>query len=201
MKEKRIPSWLWGVILGATTDNLGEKGTHTILRRAGLEKHIGVIPENDGAPSISTHELSAYQQALFDIFGEEGAKPVLLRAGKVGFRFAQDNLPPVMKAASKVLILLPEKKRLEKVLTGFIDVWNDIMGTQGSVLEEDGNMVIEFCDSPLCGVLSTQNPAGFVVTGILTELVGANVGPDYQIMETMCLAKGDPMCKYRIKRM
>ncbi len=103
------------------------------MRRAGLEDHRGVTPEDDDTLSISLDELSSYNQALFDIFGEDGARPVLLRAGKLGFECAQENLPQILKLASKVLNLLPERERLTQVVSRFTEKYGELMHTHGTI--------------------------------------------------------------------
>lgn len=200
MEKVRIPSWLWHIILESTTDNLGEKGTHVVLRRAGLEQYRGIVPDDDDTPSISLDELSIYTQALFDIFGEEGAKPVLLRIGKIAFESARDRMPPIIKLASKMLVLLPEHMKLEKVVAAFIEAYNPLMNTHGSVFEDDGMTVVEIPDSSYCTKLSTKNPACYVEVGLFSELAETVVGSGYDVKETTCIARGDPLCRFEIKK-
>ncbi len=200
MEKARIPSWLWHTILDATTDNLGEKGTHVVLRRAGLGEHEGIVPKDDDTPSISLDELSSYNQALFDIFGEDGAKPVLLRIGKVAFGFSYERMPPIIKFASKLLSLLPENMKLTKVVTGFIEAYNPLMNTHGCVFEDNGMTVVEIPGSSYCTKLSTKNPACYVEVGLLSELTETAVGPGYEVKETTCMARGDSLCRFEIKK-
>lgn len=198
--EERIPSWLWHIILRCTEDSLGEKGMNTILRRAHLEKHIGVRPPQDDTPAVTLDELSQYTQALFDIFGEDGAKPVLLRSGRLGYTFAQDHLPVAVKLAIKALSLLPEKERLVQLVSGFIENYNEIMNIHGSVSKEGEKIIVKIPDSAYSRNISTENPACYIEVGILSALIKDRVGPEYTVKETTCTAKGDPVCRFEIEK-
>lgn len=199
MNEPRIPSWLWRIILTATTDNIGEGGTYTVLRRSGLEQFIGVTPENDETPSITTDEFSRYVKALFDIFGEDGARPILLRAGKIGFTFAYDNMPPLIRFASKMLTVLPEKKRLTTIVSEFNKAFNQVMSTDGCVTEDGQKILVEIPDCPHCRGLSTENAACYVEIGLLSQLIETAVGSGYTVQETTCISKGDSVCRFEIE--
>ena len=200
MNEPRIPSWLWRIVLKSSTDNIGERGTRTVLRRSGLEHYSGVTPKDDDTPSVSVNEFSQYIQALFDIFGENGARSILLRAGKIGFTFAYDRMPPTIKVASKMLRILPEKKRLVTVVSEFSKAFNETLSTVGSVTEEEGKVVVEIPDCPYCRGFSTETPACYVEIGLLSQLIEAALGSGYTVKETKCVATGDPVCRFEIEK-
>lgn len=194
----RIPSWLWRIVLQSTTETLGEKGTFTILRRCGLHHFIGNTPEDDDSPSVTVIEFSEYIKALLDIFGEEGARPVMLRAGKTGFTSAYERMPPLIKLASKMLRFVPEKKRVEKVVSEFNKAFNETLGTTGVTMQEHGKTVVELPDCPYCRGISTETPACYVEIGLLSELLKASVGDGYRVEETQCKARGDAVCRFEI---
>ncbi|MGD2247702.1 MAG: hypothetical protein PVF58_04800 [Candidatus Methanofastidiosia archaeon] len=198
--EHKIPSWLWRIVLESTTDTLGERGTHTILRSSGLPYFIGICPKDDESPSVTVTEFSAYIKALFDIFGEEGAKPVMVRAGKTGFTAAYDKMPPLIKVASKILHLLPEKQRVEKVVSEFNNAFNETLGTSGTTMHTDTKTVVELPDCPYCRKITTENPACYVEIGLLSELLKTSVGDTYTVKETQCKATGDPVCRFEISK-
>jgi bacteriochlorophyll 4-vinyl reductase len=197
--KTRIPSWLWRIVLQSTTETLGEKGTHTILRRSGLQNFVGVTPEDDDSPSVAVTEFSEYIEALFDIFGEEGARPVMLRAGKTGFVSAYDRMPPVIKLASKMLRFIPEKKRVEKVVSEFNKAFNETLGTTGVTMQAHGKTIVELPDCPYCRGVSTKAPACYVEIGLLSELLKTSVGEGYVVQETQCKAMGDSVCRFEIR--
>lgn len=194
----RIPSWLWRIVLQSTTETLGEKGTFTILRRCGLHHFIGNTPEDDDSPSVTVIEFSEYIKALLDIFGEEGARPVMLRAGKTGFTSAYERMPPLIKLASKMLRFVPEKKRVEKVVSEFNKAFNETLGTTGVTMQSHGKTVVELPDCPYCRGISTETPACYVEIGLLSELLKASVGDGYRVEETQCKARGDAVCRFEI---
>ncbi|MBU7015967.1 MAG: hypothetical protein HXS44_00545 [Theionarchaea archaeon] len=200
IRERRIPSWLWRIVLSCTTDNIGEKGTHTVLRRSGLSRFIGIIPENNDSPSITVDEFSQYVKALFDIFGEEGARPILLRSGKIGFTFAYGNMPPLIRFASQMLRVLPEKKRLVTIVSEFNKAFNEVMGTNGAVSEEDDKIIVRIPHCPYCKDISTENPACYVEIGLLTQLMETAGGSNYTVREKKCISSGDSVCQFEIEK-
>lgn len=194
-----VPSWLWNIILRCTTDNLGEKGTNTILRRSGLERYKGVIPPYDDTPSISTGEFCRYKEALIDIFGLEGARPILIRSGRLGYRFVHENLPPSIKVATKVLGLLPEKTKLNRALIEFLKNYDKAMGTESLVTESDGNVIVEMQNSTSQG-LKFKTPVCFVERELISSVLQYMVGPGYEVEEISCMGMGDPICRFKIEK-
>jgi bacteriochlorophyll 4-vinyl reductase len=197
---KRIPSWLWRIVLQCTTDHIGEKGTTVVLRRCGLEEAIGSDPEDDETPSITVKEFSHYIKALFDIFGEEGAKPILLRSGKIGFISAYERMPAPIKAARTLVRVLPEKKRLIMVIREFSKAFDETMGTAGNVRTEGEKIVVEIPDCPYCKGITTETPACYVEIGLLFQLIETAVGTGYTVRETHCMAAGDDVCRFVIEK-
>jgi predicted hydrocarbon binding protein len=195
----QVPSWLWNIVLRCTTDNLGEKGTNTILRRSGLERYHGVIPPYDDTPSISTAEYCRYKEALVDIFGEEGARPILIRSGRLGYKFVQENLPPSIKVAQKVLGLLPEKTKLNRALIEFLKNYDKAMGTESLVTESDGKVIVEMLNSTSQGMKS-KNPACYVERELISTMLQYMVGSGYEVEEICCMGMGDPVCRFEIRK-
>jgi bacteriochlorophyll 4-vinyl reductase len=200
MDEPRIPLWLWRIVITSTTDNIGEGGTRTILRRSCLEQFSHITPEDDDTPSVTVDEFSRYIRTLFDIFGEEGARPILLRAGKIGFEFAYEKMPPLIRVASKILKVLPEKMRVKTVVTEFNKAFNDTLSSEGSVFEGDEKVIVEIPDCPHCRGLKTEGPACYVEVGLLSQLIESAVGEGYRIGETKCIAQGDAVCRFEIEK-
>lgn len=199
--DARIPSWLWRIVLACSTDNIGEKGTRTVLRRSQLEQFIGVTPEDEDTPSITVDEYSRYIEALFDIFGEDGARPVLLRSGKIGFISAYERMPPTIKVAGKMLKVLSEKRRLLIMVREFNEAFNQVMGTQGVVTEEEnGKVVVEIPSCPHCRGVVTEKPACYVEVGLLSQLIETAVGNEYTVKETTCIARKEPVCRFEIEK-
>lgn len=196
----RIPSWLWRIVLACSTDNIGEKGTATVLRRSGLERFIGVTPPDEDTPSILVDEFSQYVKALVDIFGENGARPILLRSGKIGFTSAYYRMPPTIKVASRLLRILPEKKRLMTVVSEFSKAFNETLGTHGVTTDKGEKIVVKIPDCPHCKGISAEKPVCYVEIGLLTQLVETAVGTAYTVRETECMAKGDPVCQFEIEK-
>ena len=171
---------------------------HTVLRRSGLSQFIGIVPEKDDSPSITVDEFSQYIKALLDIFGEEGARPILLRSGKIGFTFAYDNMPPLIRFASQMLRVLPEKKRLVTIVSEFNKAFNEVMGTDGFVSEEDDKIIVEIPHCPYCRGISTENPVCYVEIGLLTQLIETAGGSSYTVHEKKCISTGDSVCQFEI---
>lgn len=198
--EPRIPSWLWCIVLNCTTDNIGEKGTHTALRRSNLDQFITAPPEDDDSPSITVDEFSHYVWTLFDIFGEGGARPILLRSGRIGFTAAYDRMPPLIKLASKMLKVLPEKRRVATVVSEFNKAFDEVMGTHGSVIQDEGSIVVKIPECPYCRGIVTEKPACYVEIGLLLQLVETAVSSGFTVQETKCMAKGDPICQFEVRK-
>jgi predicted hydrocarbon binding protein len=197
LSSTRIPSWLWSIILRCTTDNLGEKGTNTLLRRAGLEKYIGVIPPYDDSPTISALEYSEYKKALFEIFGETGARPILLRAGRLGYQCVLDTLPPSIKVASKMMILLPERPKLLRAVTEFLKSYDEALGTRSEVIESDEKVIVDMHNSTSQN-LNLDIPVCYVERELLSSVLKKFVGEGFEVKETLCMGKGDPICRFEI---
>ncbi|MBU7046392.1 MAG: hypothetical protein HXS54_08130 [Theionarchaea archaeon] len=96
--------------------------------------------------------------------------------------------------------MLPEKKRLVTIVTEFNKAFNEVMGTNGFVSEEDDKIIVEIPHCPYCRDISTENPACYVEIGLLTQLIETAGGSIYAVREKKCISTGDSVCQFEIQR-
>ena len=124
---------------------------------------------------------------------------MLRRIGKASFQYAVREQAALLGIAGIALKLLPEKQRIKFILNSManalkktnpqVEAWVDDSGDRLAYIESTCSICIgRQSDSPVC----------HLYVGSITEAVLWASGREHQILETQCLAKGDPYCRFEV---
>ena len=188
------PGKIRDLLLTSYEEILGGQQMRAILQHAGLEITEGKVPDLPfGAPS-------KLFQALEDMYGEQTARGICLRTGRMMFRHGLRAFSSILGLSHRGFRLLPPA---QKILRG-VDLLAWLLnhyGDQRVHVEKRGQdllLVNERC--PHCWGLTKSSPCCQLPVGALQEgLAWACSGRQYTVEEIACRAKGDPTCTYRIR--
>ena len=177
---------------------IGENGLNTVLRTSGLERFIGNFPPDNLEPSIHASQYAKLNEAIEAFYGR-GGRGMLRRIGKASFQYGVREQAALLGIAGVALKLLPEKQRIKFILNSVagalkksnpqVEAWVDDSGERLAYLESTcGICYGRQSDTPIC----------HLYVGSLTEAVLWASGKERQIIETHCLAKGDPYCRFEV---
>ena len=184
--------------LTSAQEVMGENGLNAVLRTSGLEKFIGNFPPDNLEPSIEASQYAKLNEAIEAFYGR-GGRGMLRRIGKASFQYAVREQAALLGIAGVALKLLPEKQRIKFILNSManalkksnpqIEAWVDDKGERLAYMEST---------CAICFDRSSADPICYLYAGSIGEAVQWATGKEYKIIETHCLAKGDPYCRFEI---
>ncbi len=177
---------------------MGENGLNAVLRTCGLERFIGNFPPDDLNPSIQTAQYAQLNQAIEDFYGR-GGRGMLRRIGKASFQYAVREQVALLGIAGAALKLLPEKQRIKFILNSMVNALRKTNPQVEAWVEESGDKVA-YLESTcaICHGRHSPEPICHLYVGSISEAVRWATGQPHQILETHCLAKGDPYCRFEV---
>lgn len=177
---------------------MGDNGLNAVLRTSGLERFIGNFPPNNLEPSIKTYQYAQLNQAIEDFYGRAG-KGMLRRIGKASFQYAIREQAALLGVAGVALKLLPERQRIKFILNGMVDALKKSNPQVDARVDDSGDRVA-YVDATcaICHSRHAEVPICYLYVGSIGEAVQWATGKEHQIVETHCLAKGDPYCRFEV---
>jgi len=184
--------------LTSAQEVMGDNGLNAVLRTSGLERFIGNLPPNNLEPSIQASQYAKLNQAIEDFYGRAG-KGMLRRVGKASFQYAVREQAALLGVAGVALKLLPERQRIKFILNGMVDALKKSNPQVDARVDESGER-LAYIESTcaICHSRHSETPICYLYVGSIGEAVQWATGREHQIIETHCLAKGDPYCRFEV---
>lgn len=184
--------------LTSAQEVMGDNGLNAVLRASGLERFIGNFPPNNLEPSIQTSQYASLNQAIEDFYGRAG-KGMLRRIGKASFQYGVREQAALLGVAGVAMKLLPERQRIKFILNGMSDALKKSNPQVNTWLDDSGNRVA-YLDATcaICHSRHSETPICYLYVGSIGEAVKWATGKEHDIVETHCLAKGDPYCRFEV---
>lgn len=184
--------------LVAAQEVMGENGLNAVLRASGLERFIGAFPPNDLNPSIQASQYARFNAAIEEFYGR-GGRGMLKRIGKASFEYGAREQAALLDIAGVALKLLPERQRIKFILNQVasalkktnpqVEAWVDDSGERVAYLEST---------CAICNSRTSQKPICHLYVGSIGEAVRRVTGHEHEIIETQCIARGDPHCRFEV---
>ena len=184
--------------LVAAQEVMGENGLNAVLHTSGLERFIGNFPPEDLTPAIQSAEYAKFNQAIEDFYGR-GGRGMLRRIGKASFQYAVREQSALLGLAGTALKLLPEKQRIKFILNSMVGALKKTNSQVDAWLDEDGGR-IAYVESTcaMCHGRKSTDPICYLYIGSIGEAVAWATGQPHEVIETHCMAKGDPYCRFEV---
>jgi len=198
IEGEKIVNALVRQALTSVQEVMGENGLNAVLRTSGLEQFVGHFPPNDLHPGIEAAQYARLNQAIEDFYGRSG-RGMLRRIGKASFQYAVREQAALLGIAGVAMKVLPEKQRMKFILTSMagalkksnpqVEAWVDDSGERLAYLEST---------CAICHGRKSTEPICHLYVGSIGEAVQWATGRPHEIVETHCLAKGDPYCRFEV---
>ncbi len=184
--------------LVAAQDVMGENGLDAVLRASGLERFVGNFPPDDLNPSIQASQYARFNAAIEEFYGR-GGRGMLRRIGKASFEYAVREQAALLGVAGAALKLLPERQRIKFILNQMVSALKKTNPQVEAWVDDNGGRVA-FIESTcaICHSRVSETPICHLYVGSIGEAVRWASGREHQIIETHCLAKGDPYCRFEV---
>jgi len=177
---------------------MGENGLNTVLRTSGLERFIGNFPPDNLEPAIQASQYAKFNESIESFYGR-GGRGMLRRIGKASFQYAVREQSALLGLAGAALKLLPERQRIKFILNSMVgalkksnpqvEAWVDDSGERVAYLEST---------CAICHGRQSSDPVCHLYVGSIGEAVQWASGNEHQIVETHCIARGDPYCRFEV---
>ncbi len=185
--------------LVAAEEVMGANGLHAVLRISGLERFIDSLPPDDLKPGIRADEYARLNQAIEDFYGR-GGRGMLRRIGKASFQYAVREQATLLGIAGVALKLLPEKQRIRFILNSMAGALKKTNAqVEAWVEEKEGRIAYIESTCAICHGRRSDQPVCHLYVGSLSEAVRWATGEEHRIVETHCMAMGDPYCRFEVR--
>ncbi|MCX7608576.1 MAG: 4-vinyl reductase [Anaerolineales bacterium] len=185
--------------LTAAQEVMGEHGLNAVLRNVGLERFIGNFPPNDTQPAIQTEDYARFNQAIEEFYGRAG-KGILRRIGKASFQYGVREQGALMGVAGAAIKLMPIRSRIKFVLNGMVNALKKT-NPQVNAWVEDDDSTLAYCESTcaICYGRHSDQPICHLYVGSIAEAVLWATEQEFEVVETDCMAQGDPYCRFEVR--
>lgn len=210
MEEKRIPARVLRILVDQVKDLMGDRALRMLFAQAGLPRYDEAnLPPMDDSPSVTVAEYSRVLYTIRKIFGEKGARALMLKGGKTAFDELRRENPTRYAVVGAALKVLPQVKRIQLGLRRLLEEAQAFYGNEYRLSEEEDSFVIEIYDCPYCAVERRQAAAGrttvekpicHIPVGAYSSLVAWVTGKQHRVWEESCMAMGAPTCRIRVDK-
>ena len=140
-------------------------------------------------------------QVIEEFYGR-GGRGMLRRIGKASFQYAVREQAALLGLAGVALKVLPQKQRIKFILNALVNALKKSNPQVNAWVEEtDGNFA--YCDAS-CAICHGRTSTGAIChlyIGSIGEAVQWATGQEFEIVETLCTAKGDPHCRFEVREL
>lgn len=184
--------------LTSAQEVMGENGLTAVLKTSDLERFVGNFPPDNLEPSISASQYAKLNEAIEAFYGR-GGRGMLRRIGKASFQYAVREQAALLGLAGAALKLLPEKQRIKFILNSMANALKKSNPQVDARLDESGER-LAYMESTcaICYGRHSEAPICYLYVGSISEAIQWATGREYQVVETHCVAKGDPYCRFEI---
>jgi predicted hydrocarbon binding protein len=189
------PAKIGDLMIASFEEVLGRQKLAPALAQAGLE-----IP-GTAVPDLPFGTPAKLYQALEEIYGEQTARGICMRTGRVMFRRGLRTFSGILGLSHRGFRLLPPAQKILRGMDLLAWLLNHYSDQRVRVEKHPSEWLLINERCPHCWQLTKSSPCCQLPVGALQEgLAWACSGRQYSVEEIACRARGDPSCTYRIKR-
>jgi hypothetical protein len=177
---------------------MGANGLNTVLRTSGLERFIDNFPPDDLEPAIQTSDYARLNEVIESFYGR-GGRGMLRRIGTASFQYAVREQAALLGIAGVALKVLPARQRIKFILNAMVDALKKSNPQVDAWVDESGD-TLAYCEATcaICHGRKSEEPICYLYLGSIGEAVRWATGKEYEIMETHCIAMGEPYCRFEV---
>jgi predicted hydrocarbon binding protein len=190
------------ILLKGYEEVLGRERLHSVLSQAHLEACLAAYPPDNLERDIDFVDCSAVNLALEELYGSRGGCGLAMRAGRAAFNDLLQEFGGQLSVDQMAFKLLPLREKIRVDLQSLADLLSQISDQVTTVTEQKASFLFTVQRCPVCwGRNLAVNPVCCLTTGILQENIRwLSGGQDWCIVETRCIAKGDPVCEFEVPK-
>ena len=189
------------IFLHALEDVMGKNGVSAVLNYAGLQDWVDHYPPNNLHLEFDFAQMSAINGALEEMYGPRGGGGLARRAAWVTFDQLLRNFGALAGVGDFAFKVLPLQTKLKIGLQALVRVIAQISDQESSIDESADSFHFNIHKCPICWGRRSQSPTCHAAVGLLEQSLRWVSGQhNFQVLETECIALGDPACRFQIDR-
>lgn len=195
------PNKMGRIILQTIEEISGHNGLNAVLNQSRQSQLINNYPPNNLERQFSFQNISAIYTALEELYGPRGGQGVAIRCGRVSFKYFLREFGPDIGLSDPEFRLLPPHNKIREGLTILANAFNQSSDQSVRVEETDANYLWHIERCPICWGRHSNSPVCHGVVGMLQEaLYWVSGSKFFNVEESLCIARGDPACTFRIDK-
>jgi hypothetical protein len=193
---KKIPNNLMHFIFTRLEDIVGRDGTNTVLKYSKLDRYIGNYPPCDFNMVESMDNLYAIENALMDIYGENGYLALLRGVGAQTFFAMLKELPWFFEVEDGAMDGLPPEEQFKLMYRTYFEKWTSTVGIDSTLEFQDDRIIDTSPNCNNCRGLKTTKPICIHVVDFYRGMAKHLNVENVTIQEVRCKAMGDDVCQF-----
>ena len=195
------PNRVARIYIQAIEDVMGKNGLNAVLNLAGLSHLVDSYPPDTLERAFDFADFSSLNGALEDMYGPRGGRGLALRAGRAAFASALKNFGALAGVGDLAFKILPMSVKLKIGIPAMARVFSQLSDQLSKVQETHAEFVYTIHRCPTCWGRRGDKPLCHAGAGLLLEgLKWVSGGHEFRVVETQCVAVGNPMCVYVIQK-
>jgi predicted hydrocarbon binding protein len=196
--DSKIPNSQLRITLTAMQQVIGENNGQEILQNLDLGLDLNKLPPDDDEQSFPARDYAALLAEIDRTYAARGAR-ILTRIGRATFHQVLREQPNRMSTARRTMSIWKPSRRIELMLEAIMNAQEKSSQPVESWIEHrNGQISIVEQNCSVCCGLESETPVCHLRTGFLSEAVNWATGKEYDLVETDCIAAGDPYCRYSV---
>lgn len=195
------PNKIAAIALSALEDVMGKNGVNAVLNLAHLSYLSETPPPDNLNREFDFAWFSSIWGALEEMYGPRGGRDISLRVGKATFERGLRNFGPLAGAGDLAFKILPLNTKIKVGLPAMARIFSQTSDQFSSVVEESDHFIYTIHQCPVCYGRHTDKACCYIASGLIFEgLKWLSGGTLFAVEETKCIAAGDAVCEFRIKK-
>lgn len=195
------PQKMGRIVLLGMEEVIGKSGVDAVLKLAALHEFTQAYPPSKADKTFSFEALSRLHTSLEQAYGPRGGRGVALRTGRSCFKYGLKEYGSMLGLTEMAFRLLPLSMKLRVGARSFADLFNKYTDQRVRVEESDSAIFWHIERCPLCWGRQTDEPVCHLAVGLLQEaLYWLSGGKVFNVEETACIARGDPLCTITVEK-
>ncbi|HAX69757.1 MAG TPA: 4-vinyl reductase [Anaerolineales bacterium] len=195
------PQKMGRIILLGMEEVVGKSGLNAVLRLAKFDDLIENYPRSSAERTFPFETVSLLPQTLEQVYGPRGGRGLALRSGRACFKYGLKEYGSMLGITEMAFRLLPLPTKIRVGAKSFADLFNRHTDQKVRLEETETKILWHIERCPLCWERTEQEPVCHLAVGLLQEaLYWVSGGKVFNVVETACAAKGDPVCTITIDK-
>ena len=197
--DSKVPNSQLRITLIVMQQVIGENNAQEILQNLDLGIDLSNLPPDDNEQTFPARDFASLLAEIDRTYAARGAR-ILTRIGRATFHQVLREQPNWMSTARRTMSIWKSSRRIELMLEAIMNAQqNSNLPGESWIEHRNGQISIIEQDCSVCCGLESEAPICHLRTGFLSEAVNWATGTEYDLVETDCIAAGDPYCRYSVE--